>query len=414
MKRIAICIALIFLAQAASGFDSKAVEYNSIGKELYEAQEYDEAIEYFLAAIKLEPDYAEAHSNLGLVYYHLEMYKESLGEFKIAVSIEPTTPEYHIYLAAAYERNGMVEEAIDELERYLELTASRDSDEADEVREVIDKLRGYEAAFTPEHYQEVSGVEQPIFSFIVISDVHMGENFDGGTQDSDYLYWILNDAYNAIRPAFIVVTGDITDSTNGGLMAIGGPYQEEWDEYRSIVDASSVSYNNYHDIPGNHDHYSDRDFSYYLKNSIQGSVTGSTQHSWFLEAEGKRYQFIGVCTAGNDGRPWPIDNAGLDQNELGWINSAIDESADMIFFFGHHPLEDLEYGGEEFKSILLQYPSVYIYGHTHDYGISYYEDSMLVNVDSLGKSSENHYLYGEVGANNEISVAPYNAYELPG
>ncbi|MDY6986229.1 MAG: tetratricopeptide repeat protein [Candidatus Thermoplasmatota archaeon] len=414
MKRIAICISLILLAQVASGFDSKAIEYNSIGKELYESQEYDKAIEYFLAAIKLEPDYAEAHSNLGLVYYHLEMYEESLSEFKIAVSIEPTIPEYRIYLAAAYERNGMVEEAIDELEMYLKLTASRDNEEADEeVREMIDKLRGYEVASTSERYQEVSGVEQPIFSFIVISDVHMGENFDGGKQDSDYLYWVLNDAYNAIKPAFIVVTGDITDSTNGGLMAIGGPYQKEWDEYRSIVDASSVSYNDYYDIPGNHDHYSDRNFSYYLRNSIQGSVTGSTQHSWFLEAEGKKYQFIGVCTAGNDGRPWPIDNAGLDQNELGWINSAMDESADMIFFFGHHPLEDLEYGGEAFKSILLQHPSVYIYGHTHDYGISYYEECMLVNVDSLGKSSENHYLYGEVGANNEISVASYNAYELP-
>jgi predicted phosphodiesterase len=407
----ALLVVLLFSAQVV-GMDPKAAEENEIGEKLFELQRYDEAIEHFQRAIEIEPEFAEARSNLGLVYYHLCMYEKALEEFKIAVFIEPGVPQYHIYLAGAYERNGMIEEAIDELEIYLSLVERR-GDEEEEVRKLIDKLRGYEEAFTSERYQEVSGLEQPIFSFIVISDVHMGENFDGGKQDSDYLYWVLNDAYNAIKPAFIVVTGDITDSTNGGLMAIGGPYQKEWDEYRSIVDDSSVSYNNYYDIPGNHDHYSDRNFSYYLKNSIQGSVTGSTQHSWFLEAEGKKYQFIGVCTAGNDGKPWPADNAGLDQNELGWINSVIDESADMIFFFGHHPLEDLEYGGEAFKSILLQYPSVYIYGHTHDYGISYYEECMLVNVDSLGKSSENHYLYGEVGANNEISVAPYNAYQLP-
>jgi len=270
----------------------------------------------------------------------------------------------------------------------------------------IDTEVGYKTDIMP------TDIEKPLFTFIVISDVHMGEDFDGGTQDSEYLSWVLNDAYNYIRPAFVVNTGDLTDSTNGGLIPMGGPYQVEWDEYRSIVDPV-MSPEIYYDIPGNHDQYSDGNLSYYLEGSMQGRATGSTQYSWFFEADGKEYQFVGVCTAGNDGKPWPIDNAGLDSEELGWINSVIDDNVDMIFFFGHHPLEDLEYGREEFESILRSTPSAYFYGHTHEYGISYYDGHMLVNADSLGKSSENHYLVIEVGTNKEFSVTPYNAYELP-
>jgi Icc-related predicted phosphoesterase len=125
------------------------------------------------------------------------------------------------------------------------------------------------------------------------------------------------------------------------------------------------------------------------------------------------YEFIGVCTAGNDGRPWPIDNAGLDSKELEWINKNIDRDADVIFFFGHHPLDDLEYGREEFQSMLEDYPSVYIYGHTHSYGIDYYNNTMLVNAASLGKSSKDHYLLVTVDNEGVASVTPYTVPQLP-
>ena len=52
-----------------------------------------------------------------------------------------------------------------------------------------------------------------LFWFMVISDIHIG---DSGSQDTQYLTWAVNDAYNTILPEFIVAAGDLTDATNGG------------------------------------------------------------------------------------------------------------------------------------------------------------------------------------------------------
>ena len=72
----------------------------------------------------------------------------------------------------------------------------------------------------------------------------------------------------------------------------------------------------YYDIPGNHDQYGDGSLFYYLESSMQGRATGSTQQAWFL-TYGKIYEFISVCNARNDGKPWLTDNAGLDQKSSG-------------------------------------------------------------------------------------------------
>jgi len=411
LRLTALALILLF-AQLGAATDPRAVEENRIGSDLMEAGDYEGSIKHFLTAVEVDPRYAVAHSNLGLAYYHLERYEEALDEFKTAVKLAPNYPQYRIYLSGAYERCGMAEEAADALENALSLmdTRGEDGKAREEIESMMERMKGEDD--TRDHqgsYPSMAG--EPVFSFVVISDVHIGENTDGGTQDSDNLNWILNTAYDAIRPSFIVNTGDITDSTNGGFIPMGGPYQQEWDEYSRII--STMSENAYYDIPGNHDQYRDGDLSYYLENSLQGRATGYTQQTWFVDLPEGRYQFMSVCTPGNDGKPWPIDNAGLDDGELNWIESHIDRNAKKIFFFGHHPLDDLEYGRREFQSILDSHPSVYVYGHTHGYGISYYNNTMLVNAASLGKSPRDHYLLVTVSADGQTSVAPYTIPQLP-
>jgi len=52
------------------------------------------------------------------------------------------------------------------------------------------------------------------------------------------------------QPELIVVTGDLTDSTNGNLLGYpNGPYQAEWDQYKSILTNNGVDANIYYDIP---------------------------------------------------------------------------------------------------------------------------------------------------------------------
>ena len=95
-----------------------------------------------------------------------------------------------------------------------------------------------------------------LFWFLQISDTHVGANLGYGTADTDNLAWVLTAADTVIHPEYIVCTGDLVDATNG-LLVPTAQYQDEWDEYNGVLAGQSVTF--FHDIPGNHDTYSDED-----------------------------------------------------------------------------------------------------------------------------------------------------------
>ena len=261
-----------------------------------------------------------------------------------------------------------------------------------------------------------------IFWFITITDTHIGTR---GSQDTDNLNWIVNEGKSVVNPSFIVLAGDITDSTNGNLLGFpNGPWQAEWDEYRTTLnmDNTGIDNTNFFDIPGNHDAYSDGGFNYYLNNSMQGPATGRTQASWTREFDYGKYHFLGANTAANDGSAFSIffpygDYAGLDTDELGFLRLELikHSDSDLTLVFGHHPMDDtgyandtwLFYGATEFAGLLQDYGvSSYTYGHTHRFSESFftqgydYEMStsytvtpgvFYINIDSLGKSIDNHF-----------------------
>jgi tetratricopeptide (TPR) repeat protein len=49
----------------------------------------DEAIRHFQEAIRLKPDYAEAHSNLGTAFYQQGRTGEAIREFQEALRLRP-------------------------------------------------------------------------------------------------------------------------------------------------------------------------------------------------------------------------------------------------------------------------------------------------------------------------------------
>ena len=264
-----------------------------------------------------------------------------------------------------------------------------------------------------------SSENNKIFWYIHITDIHIGSS---GNQDSDNLAWIVNNARSIIEPEFIVVSGDLTDSTNGGFLP-AGPYIEEWDQYNAILSAGNIDESLFYDFPGNHDAYNDANFNFYINNSIQGKATGQTQLSWTREFSFGKYHFIGANTAGNDGRGFSIffpygDNAGLDSSELTFIENKFQEHADaeLTLVFGHHAMDRsagvsgdtwIFYGAPEFGNLMESYGiSSYGYGHTHQFtekfftqgedyqtGQMYYLNPGIfyINIDSLGKSINNHF-----------------------
>lgn len=275
-----------------------------------------------------------------------------------------------------------------------------------------------------------------IFWFIQISDIHIGAS---GTQDSNNLRWIVTEAKNVIKPEFIVATGDLTDSTNGGIIP-NGPYLSEWTEYFQILSNAGMDENFYYDIPGNHDHYNDKNFVYYLNNSIQGRAAGKTQVSWRKDFPFGSYHFIGVCTAGNDGARFSIfpaqnygDHAGLDLTELDFIETELENNQDveLTLIFGHHPLKPtgnsadtyLTYGTSAFTSLMETYGvSAYSFGHTHQFNEELLKEDLLLtpnsagvyylNVSSLGKATNNQYNIIAIDCNG-ISTTAQNVNTWP-
>jgi hypothetical protein len=282
-------------------------------------------------------------------------------------------------------------------------------------------------AFSPSvagspHSAVYSTANNQIFWFIHASDLHVGT---GGSTDSNNLSWLVTTAKNTINPSFIVVTGDLTDSTNDNWLGYpNGPYQVEWDQYKSIVDGR-VTADMYYDLPGNHDAYNDANFAYYVANSVQGRATGLKQHSWTRNFDFGLYHFLGVNTADNSGAPFSLlppygDYAGLDTSELSFINSSLatNTAAKLTLVFGHHPLvatgnpQDtyLYYGRDQFVGYLNTYKaSLYGYGHTHASSESFYTSGMTegvfyFNVSSLGKDSPNQFTVTAIDCNGIASV----------
>jgi hypothetical protein len=264
-----------------------------------------------------------------------------------------------------------------------------------------------------------------LFWFMIISDTHIGAN----STCAENLTWAVTQARQVIAPQFIVNTGDLCDSSDGGLFPIGGPYQDEWNTYRQILESAGINASFYYDMPGNHDEYNDATMAYYRANSIQGRATGLTQPSWTRQFPYGSYHFLGVCTPGNDGAPFSIwswdnygDHAGLDDIELPYIQSdlASHTDAQLTLIFGHHPFEahyyietdtGLTYGLPTFLSLIDQYlVPFYGFGHTHEYRENFYNKNLTegvyyMNVASLGKSDKNQYAVMAVDGNG-LSIVP--------
>ena len=78
-----------------------------------EASLHKEAIEAFKQAIRIKPDFAEAHYNLGVVYGDLGKYQEEIEAYKQAIRIKPDFAEAHVNLGVAYGKLGKYREEIE-------------------------------------------------------------------------------------------------------------------------------------------------------------------------------------------------------------------------------------------------------------------------------------------------------------
>jgi len=88
--------------------------YSNLGNFYARQGRLDEAIQQFLALLKVKPDHVDAHYNLGTAYLSQERLDDAVQEFSAALKLQPDYIDAHNNLGTVYLKQGRLEEAAQE------------------------------------------------------------------------------------------------------------------------------------------------------------------------------------------------------------------------------------------------------------------------------------------------------------
>jgi Flp pilus assembly protein TadD len=97
-----------------------AEAHNNLGLVLCKKGKLNEGIRYFSRAVELDPDYANAHSNLGSALAQQGKLDDAITYFTRALQIDPDLPEAHIGMGLVLARRGSLNETIVHLSKALQ------------------------------------------------------------------------------------------------------------------------------------------------------------------------------------------------------------------------------------------------------------------------------------------------------
>jgi len=72
------------------------------------------ALELILKALKIKPNYDEAHNNLGNIYRSLEKFDLAITHYRLALKLKPKVANVHYNIAISYDEKGDSSKAIEE------------------------------------------------------------------------------------------------------------------------------------------------------------------------------------------------------------------------------------------------------------------------------------------------------------
>jgi tetratricopeptide (TPR) repeat protein len=92
-----------------------------LGELAREAQQWDDAIQHFSRAAKLDPGFGDAFLGWGGTLVSEKKFLEAVGPLESAVKLEPANPAAHYNLATAYTRSGRKQEGEKEFAIHREM-----------------------------------------------------------------------------------------------------------------------------------------------------------------------------------------------------------------------------------------------------------------------------------------------------
>lgn len=85
--------------------------HNALGISL-DSSRLEEAVEHYLAALRIEPDYIEAHNNLGIALEIQGRPDEAIGHFQEALRAKPDDLKLHFNLGNIFLKKGQMDQAV--------------------------------------------------------------------------------------------------------------------------------------------------------------------------------------------------------------------------------------------------------------------------------------------------------------
>ncbi|MBF0104128.1 MAG: tetratricopeptide repeat protein [Deltaproteobacteria bacterium] len=123
--------------------------FNNLANKLTDIDRFDEALQYYMIGLKLNPNYGLARANMGIMYYKQGKYDEAMTYYRDAIEKEPGYLQSYIGLGLCFYKQGKYQEAIDSYNRVLKIRPS-DDDAHFNLGNAFYKLRDYQKAIA--HY----------------------------------------------------------------------------------------------------------------------------------------------------------------------------------------------------------------------------------------------------------------------
>ncbi|HEU4595808.1 MAG TPA: tetratricopeptide repeat protein [Pyrinomonadaceae bacterium] len=142
-------------ATTATNAGGDAQAHFQRGMEAYRDDRDDEAVEAFKEAVRLDPDFAEAHYRLGLAYAVVGQEEESEKSFETAAKLyekildkEPKNSDAQFFLGLTYGKLGKYDQSVKFFKEAVRNSPEEDDDKYYELGLAHYKLAQYKEAIT--------------------------------------------------------------------------------------------------------------------------------------------------------------------------------------------------------------------------------------------------------------------------
>ncbi len=123
-KIILVSLAFLMFSQCA---EKTSDEYVKEGIAHTEHEEYEEALESFLNAVRKNPNNPEAFYSLGGIYNYNKTYEEAAEAFRTVIQLDPVHFNAYYSLGYTYEQLNRQDDAEKQFRRYRELKKKFDA-----------------------------------------------------------------------------------------------------------------------------------------------------------------------------------------------------------------------------------------------------------------------------------------------